>query len=150
MGLAPTTSTTLMIALGDAIAVTLLNRKGFAATDFKSIHPGGKLGQQLSLVREIMRPKEDLPLIDPFMVMSEALMLMTEKALGCLGVVDSDENLIGIITDGDLRRHMSPDLLMQKAETIMTPSPKTIPGNTLGAEAVAFMNQNSITNLLCC
>lgn len=147
LGLAPTTSTTLMLALGDAIAITLLNRKGFAATDFKSIHPGGKLGQQLSLVREVMRPKASLPLIPPSMVMSEALMVMTEKSLGCLGIVDEKGSLLGIITDGDLRRHMSPDLLKQKAEDIMTSSPKTVNGNMLAAEAIAFMNANAITNL---
>ncbi len=147
LGLAPTTSTTLMLALGDALAVTLLNQKGFAATDFKAIHPGGKLGQQLALVREMIRPKSSLPLVSPDMLMSDALMVMTEKGLGCLGVVDESNALLGVITDGDLRRHMSPDLLAEKASDIMTPNPKTLKANVLAAEAVAFMNANGITNL---
>lgn len=147
MGLAPTTSTTMMLALGDAIAVALLERKNFTAADFRIFHPGGKLGQRLLKVADLMHGGDTLPLITPETVMSEALLVMTRKSLGCAGVVDGDGRLAGIITDGDLRRHMSTDLLGQKAEAVMTRSPKTVPPTLLAAEALAVMNAKSITSL---
>jgi arabinose-5-phosphate isomerase len=147
MGLAPTTSTTLMLALGDAIAVTLLKRKGFSEKDFKKFHPGGRLGRKLLHVCDIMRPYDELPLVSKDTLMSEALVVMTEKGFGCIGVLDDHKSLIGIITDGDLRRHMSPLLLSQKVMSIMTPSPKTIFSSSFAVEALGFMNRQSITNL---
>ena len=149
MGLAPTTSTTLMLALGDALAVTLLKRKGFSERDFKNLHPGGLLGRKLLHVFDIMRKYEDLPFVSKDTLMSDALVSMTSKNFGCIGVLGSDKKLIGIITDGDLRRHMSTNLLNQRAEEIMTPSPKTIFASALATEALRIMNQGPkcITNL---
>ncbi|MBY0500816.1 MAG: KpsF/GutQ family sugar-phosphate isomerase [Alphaproteobacteria bacterium] len=147
MGLAPTTSTTLMLALGDALAVALLKRKGFSERDFKKLHPGGRLGHKLLQVQDIMRSYEELPLVLPNTPMSDALVIMTEKGFGCIGVLDNAKKLIGIVTDGDLRRHMSPSLLSQYVAEIMTPSPKTIFASSFAAEALGFMNRSSITNL---
>jgi arabinose-5-phosphate isomerase len=147
MGLAPTTSTTLMLGLGDALAVTLLKRKGFSEKDFKRLHPGGLLGRKLLYVFDIMRIYEELPLVAKGTLMSDALVVMTEKGFGCIGVMDETKKLRGIITDGDLRRHMSPSLLSQRVEEIMTPSPKTIFASSFAAEALGLMNRTSITNL---
>ena len=147
MGLAPTTSTTLMLALGDALAVTLLKRKGFSEKDFKKLHPGGHIGRKLLNVSDIMRPYVDLPLVSRETLMSEALVVMTEKGFGCIGVLEKEKNLIGIITDGDLRRHMSPSLLGQKVEEVMTSSPQTIFASSFAVEALGVMNRKSITNL---
>lgn len=147
MGLAPTTSTTLMLGLGDALAVTLLRRKGFSERDFKNFHPGGRLGRKLLHVFDMMRPYEELPLVSKETLMSEALVVMTEKGFGCIGVLDDAKNLVGIITDGDLRRHMSPSLLSHSAGKVMTPSPKTILSSSLASEALGVMNRKSITNL---
>jgi arabinose-5-phosphate isomerase len=147
MGLAPTTSTTLMLALGDALAIALLNRKGFSANDFKQFHPGGPLGKKLLHVSDVMRPYGELPLATPETLMSEALVEMTEKGFGCIGVLGPQKKLIGIITDGDLRRHMSPTLLSQKVADVMTSSPYTISSSSLAIEAVGLMNRKAITNL---
>ena len=147
MGLAPTTSTTLMLALGDALAVTLLKRKEFSENDFKKLHPGGRLGRKLLHVSDIMRPYEDLPLVSKDTLMSEALIIMTEKGFGCIGVLGDKSNLLGIVTDGDLRRHMSSSLLSQKVEEVMTPSPKTIFASSFAVEALGLMNRKAITNL---
>ncbi|RAU23652.1 KpsF/GutQ family sugar-phosphate isomerase [Paramagnetospirillum kuznetsovii] len=147
MGLAPTTSTTMMLALGDALAVTLLERKGFTAADFKVFHPGGKLGQRLLKVRDLMHGGDRLPLVSLETVMSEVLLVMTAKSLGCAGVVDRGGRLAGIITDGDLRRHMRSDLLNLSAEAAMTVAPKTVGPNSLAAEALRIMNTKSITSL---
>lgn len=146
MGLAPTTSTTLMLALGDALAVVLLKRKGFSPKDFKRYHPGGRLGSKLLLVQEVMRKAEELPLVTESTPMSEALVTMTEKGFGCIGVLNSEQNLVGIITDGDLRRHMRPSLLNEKAKEVMTPSPKTVFSSAFASEALRLM-AGSITNL---
>lgn len=147
MGLAPTTSTTLMLALGDALAVALLKRKGFSEKDFKRFHPGGRLGRKLLQVQDIMRPYEELPLVSQDTLMSEALVVMTEKGFGCIGVLDPSKKLIGIITDGDLRRHMSPSLLTQEVKDVMTLSPKTVFSSAFASEALGIMNRQSITNL---
>lgn len=147
MGLAPTTSTTLSLALGDAIAVTLLNRKGFSVPDFKMFHPGGKLGQQLKMVKDLMFKGTDLPLVSPQTLMADGLVTMTAKSMGCLLVVDDKQTLLGVVTDGDLRRHMAPTLLQQPVTEIMTTAPKTIGPKALAAEAVAFMNTHKITNI---
>lgn len=147
MGLAPTTSTTLMLALGDALAVALLKRKGFSEKDFKKFHPGGRLGKKLLHVSDLMRPYDVLPLVTPDTLMSDALVEMTEKSFGCIGILDDQKKLIGIITDGDLRRHMSPSLLGQKVKEIMTVSPQTILSSSLAVEALGLMNRKAITNL---
>ncbi len=140
MGLAPTTSTTMQLALGDAIAVALLTRRGFTAADFRSIHPGGRLGARLRRVRDIMHAGNAMPVAEPDMRMAAALVLMTEKRFGCLGVTNSDGVLTGIITDGDLRRAMGPDLLSRHVADIMTLSPRTIGPDALAVEALHVMN----------
>ncbi|EPY02251.1 KpsF/GutQ family sugar-phosphate isomerase [Magnetospirillum fulvum] len=145
--LAPTTSTTMMLALGDALAITLLERKGFTAADFRLFHPGGQLGRRLLRVSDLMHGGEDLPLAAPAAPMSEVLLVMTKKSLGCAGIVDPDGRLIGIVTDGDLRRHMRGDLLSLSAAEVMSASPKTVPPSLLAAEALGIMNAKAITSL---
>lgn len=140
MGLAPTTSTTMQIALGDAVAVALLTRRGFTAADFRQIHPGGRLGAKLRRVREVMHEGDAMPLAPPDMPMATALVLMTEKRFGCLGVTGAGGALAGIVTDGDLRRAMGPDLLSRQVHEVMTPSPRTIGPDALAAEALHLMN----------
>ena len=139
-GLAPTTSTTMTLALGDALAVALLDRKGFSAKDFSIYHPGGKLGQSLMRVHEIMHTGDDLPLVAEGTKMSEALDVMTEKAFGCLGVTDKNGYLIGLITDGDIRRQVGDGFLDRRAEDVMTKGPRTISPDALVGSAVAVMN----------
>jgi arabinose-5-phosphate isomerase len=140
IGLAPTTSTTMQMALGDAIAVALLARRGFSAVDFRDIHPGGKLGARLKRVRDLMHTGDELPLAAPGTKMDRALITMTAKRFGSLAVVDQTQNLLGVITDGDLRRAMGPDLLNQTVESIMNKMPKTIGPATLAEEALREMN----------
>lgn len=140
MGLAPTTSTTCMLALGDALAVALLRWRGFTKHDFAVFHPGGKLGSQLMRVEELMHKGDDLPLIESGSLLSEAVIEMTGKRLGSVGVVDGEGRLVGIITDGDIRRQMSADLLSRKVEDVMTRDPRTIGPRALAAEAVNEMN----------
>ncbi|GIX09178.1 SIS domain-containing protein [Elioraea sp.] len=147
MGLAPTTSTTLMLALGDAIAVALLARKGFTATDFRVLHPGGKLGRRLLHVRELMHTGGEIPLAPTGTRMDEALVRMTAHRFGCLGLTDAEGRLVGVITDGDLRRHMEPRLLERRAEEVMTRNPRTIGAEALAAEALREMNERRITAL---
>lgn len=147
LGLAPTTSTTLMLALGDALAVALLERRGFSAADFKVFHPGGQLGRQLLRVTEMMHKGAELPLAPLDIKVSEAILVMTTKSFGCVGLIDRDGRLAGIITDGDLRRHMNPDLLSRPAEAIMTANPKTIRPTALAGEALGIMNALAITSL---
>ena len=147
MGLAPTTSTTLMLAIGDALAVALLERRKFTKQDFQVLHPGGKLGQALLRVDDIMHVGDDLPLTRPEEVMSDVILIMTNKMLGCAGVVNSQKKLLGVVTDGDLRRHMGKDLRNTSAAEVMTKNPKTIRTGALAAEALGIMNANSITVL---
>jgi arabinose-5-phosphate isomerase len=137
---APTTSTTLQIALGDALAVALLERRGFTAADFRTLHPGGKLGAALRAVKDLMHVGEELPLIARHAPMHEALLVMTERRFGCVGVTGPDGRLEGIVTDGDLRRHMT-GLLDHTAGEVMTPAPKTVAPDTLAAEALKLMNE---------
>lgn len=145
--LAPTTSTTMMIALGDALAMSLLQSRGFTAKDFGLFHPGGSLGRQLLRVADLMHKGEKLPLVREATSMSEAVLEMTTKTFGCAGVINEKRELIGIITDGDLRRHMSDNLLAHKVEEIMTSNPITIKPTVLAAEALGYMNERSITSL---
>lgn len=148
-GLAPTTSSLLQLALGDALAIALLEARGFTAHDFKVFHPGGQLGANLKQVGEIMHAGACMPLVDPQMAMAEALVIMTEKSFGCLGVVDGDGVLIGVITDGDLRRHMGPDLLTAAAGDIMTRAPgiKVVAREMLAGAALSFINASQTTVL---
>jgi arabinose-5-phosphate isomerase len=147
LGLAPTTSTTMMLALGDAIAVALLERKGFSTEDFQALHPGGRLGQQLLRVADIMHEGAAVPLVRRGTAMAEALLIMTAKSFGCAGVTDEAGRLVGIVTDGDLRRHMGAALLAERVETVMTATPKTIRPQALAAEALGQMNAHAITSL---
>ncbi|MFO0996909.1 MAG: KpsF/GutQ family sugar-phosphate isomerase [Alphaproteobacteria bacterium] len=146
LGLAPTTSTTMMMALGDAMAVALLERKGFSTDDFHVLHPGGQLGRKLLRVADIMHTGDELPLLGPNASMADALLTMTAKRFGCVGVVEGGR-LIGIITDGDLRRHLGDDFLARTAREVMTPRPKTIRPQALASEALGLMNARTITNL---
>jgi len=140
MGLAPTTSTMMQMALGDALAVALLTRRGFTAADFRRFHPGGRLGARLRRVRELMHAGDEMPLASPDLPMDRALLRITEKRFGCLGVTDASGRLVGIVTDGDLRRHMGPDLLARRVEEVMTSDPRTIAPDALAAEALHAMN----------
>lgn len=150
-GLAPTTSTTMTLALGDALAMALMERHDFTAEQFKTFHPGGKLGTQLMVVAELMHAASELPLIPAGAPMHDVLLTMTSKSFGAAGVVDEQGGLLGIITDGDLRRHLEPrdgrTLIDHNATEVMTPGPKTIRQGALVAEALGFMNDRNITCL---
>ncbi len=143
--LAPTTSTTAMMALGDALAVALLERKGFSAENFNALHPGGRLGRRFIKLSDIMHRGDAVPLARHDTLMSEALLTMMAKSLGCVGVIDADDSLIGIITDGDLRRHMESSLLERRAGEIMTESPLTVSPDMLAAAVLGLMNDRKIT-----
>jgi arabinose-5-phosphate isomerase len=147
LGLAPTTSTTMTLALGDAIAVALLERRGFSADDFQQFHPGGRLGSQLMKVKDLMHVGAALPLVTPSTLMSDALLEMTAKHFGCVAVIDENHHLLGVITDGDLRRNMAHDLIQKTAQSVMTIGAKTIQSNALAVEGLAIMNDKSITSL---
>ena len=138
-GLAPTTSTTMMMALGDALAVSLLKKRSFSKEDFKALHPGGRLGARLRRVKELMHIDHELPLVEKGAPMSDALIEMTSKSFGCVGIVSEEGVLRGIVTDGDLRRHMSRNLMQQTVDSIMTDSPKTISAEMLLEEALHIM-----------
>ena len=146
LNMAPTTSTTMTLALGDAIAITLLNEKGFSKEDFGVFHPGGKLGKKLLRVSDIMI-KDEAPLIDESSTISNAIFVMTGKRSGSVGVINSKQKLVGIITDGDLRRNISDDLLKKNIPDVMTKSPITIAPDALITEAIAIMNKKNITCL---
>jgi arabinose-5-phosphate isomerase len=146
-GLAPTTSTMMQLALGDCLAIALLESKGFTARDFKVFHPGGQLGARLKLVSDLMHRGERLPLVTRDIPMAEAIVVMTEKAFGCLGVVDGDGLLAGVITDGDLRRHMGDGLLARLTGEIMTAGPKTASPDLLASAALEMINSSAITAL---
>jgi len=141
-GLAPTTSTTMMMALGDALAVALLERTGLTPEQFKVFHPGGKLGQKLLGIADVMHGFDDLPLVPETALMADALLVLTGKNLGCVLITGKDaHDLKGIITDGDLKRHMGPGLLEKPVRAIMSASPKTINEDALAAEAVNVMTR---------
>jgi arabinose-5-phosphate isomerase len=136
---APTTSTTLQIALGDALAVALLEARGFTAGDFKTLHPGGALGAHLSSAADLMHTGDLIPLVTDDEKMQKALMIMGTKGFGCVGIIDEKEKLVGIITDGDIRRNLDKDLPQMDVSTIMTMSPKVISEDTLAADALRIM-----------
>jgi arabinose-5-phosphate isomerase len=139
-GLAPTTSTTMQLAMGDCLAIALLEAKGFTAHDFSVFHPGGSLGASLKFVADIMHTGDRLPLVGEDRIMSEALVTMTQKSFGCLGVIDGKGRLVGMITDGDLRRHMGPELLKQRVSDIMTRKPNTLSRDMLASAALQQIN----------
>jgi arabinose-5-phosphate isomerase len=141
MGLAPTTSTTMMIALGDALAVALMERRGFTQDQYRVFHPGGSLGRKLVRVADIMHKGDEVPLVRLATPMSEVLLTMTSKRFGCAGVLDGDGALAGIVTDGDLRRNMDKGLLGLSAQDVMNRNPRTVRASALAAEAVRLMNQ---------
>lgn len=144
---APTTSTTMMMAYGDALAVALLEMRGFTKDDFGNFHPGGKLGAAFIRVSEIMHGEGELPLVPSKMQMDEVLLEMTSKSFGCVGVTNNDGTLAGIITDGDLRRHMNEELLESLADEVMTKAPTTTRPDALATEALAVMEAKKITCL---
>ena len=143
--LAPTTSSLMQLALGDALAVALLESRGFTALDFRGLHPGGRLGAKLKFIRHVMHTGASVPLIALGAAMSEAIVIMSEKGFGCVGITGKNGKLAGIITDGDLRRHMRADLLAAKVEDVMTKSPKTVSGDQLVSEALELLNSSKIT-----
>ena len=140
-GLAPTTSTTMQLAIGDALAIALLEAKGFSALDFKTYHPGGKLGARLTFVRDVMHKDAEVPRIPIDAAMADAIVEMTGKRFGCVCVVDAAGRLAGLITDGDLRRHMGPDLMRTAVRTVMTASPLTSSPDGLAAQALALLTE---------
>ena len=147
LGLAPTTSTTMTLALGDALAVALLRQKGFTRSDYRDIHPGGRLGNVLQRVQDIMHPPERMPVVAKGTPVTDVLIKMSAGGFGCVGVFDDGDALIGIVTDGDLRRNMSPRLLEQRVDDIMTPSPRVVSREALAAEALKMMTESGITAL---
>jgi len=147
LGLAPTTSTTMQLAMGDALAVALLEARHFSAGDFKVYHPGGKLGASLRPLADIMHKGNSLPLVKLGTDMPAAMQILADKHMGCVIVVDSAGKLAGIITDGDLARNISRDLSRLKVEEVMTKSPKTAAPSKIAAEAIGFINQHKITAL---
>ncbi len=146
IGMAPTTSTTMTLALGDALAVAIMEKRGFQPTDFKTFHPGGKLGAQLLPVSGLMHTGEALPLVAEQTPMGETLLVMTAKSFGVVGITDANGKLTGIITDGDLRRNMT-GLMDKTAKQVMHAGPRTIRPDALAAEALGIMNDKKITCL---
>lgn len=146
-GLAPTSSTTMQLVLGDALAVALLESRGFTPQDFRVFHPGGKLGANLQYVRDHMHIGDSMPLVREEMPMSEGIVVMSAKGFGCLGVVNEAGFLVGIITDGDLRRHLDDDLLAQTVKDVMTQNPKTVPSDLVVGAALERLNTLKITAL---
>jgi arabinose-5-phosphate isomerase len=149
LGLAPMSSTTATLVMGDILAAALMVRKGFTEQDFRLRHPGGKLGAILRHVSDIMHTGDEMPLIGEDAIMQDALITMSAKMLGCVGIVNKEGNLIGVITDGDLRRWMAPNLIEEKVSKVMTKNPRTCTADILIAEAVNIMNNTGrgITNM---
>jgi arabinose-5-phosphate isomerase len=147
LGLAPTTSTLMQMALGDALAIALLEGRGFTAQDFRVFHPGGKLGAKLRTVREVMHVGDRVPLVASGTTMREAIVTMSSKGFGCVGVIGADGVLIGIVTDGDLRRHLSDGLLSRPVDEVMTRTPKTTRADMLLGRVIETLNVSAITAL---
>ena len=146
--LAPTTSSVMLLALGDALAIALLEGRGFTSSDFSVLHPGGKLGAMLKNARDLMHRGDAMPLKPLGTKMSDALVEMSSKGFGCVGITDNHGLLVGIVTDGDLRRHMRPDLMTAQVDEVMTKNPKTISPNLLASEALEMLNASKITALI--
>lgn len=147
-GLAPTTSTLMQLAIGDALAVALLEARGFTATDFKTFHPGGKLGASLTHVGDIMHSGENMPLVPLGTSMPAAVLLLSQKHYGCVGVVNDSGKLVGIVTDGDIARNLSRNLAELNVDDIMTRAPKTVRPTTLATAALGLLNQHNISALI--
>jgi arabinose-5-phosphate isomerase len=145
--LAPTTSSLMQLALGDALAIALLESHGFTALDFGLLHPGGKLGSLLKVVRDVMHAGTAVPLVKLGTLTSDAIIEMSSKGFGCVGITDDSGHLVGIITDGDLRRHMRPDLLTTLVDNVMTPNPKTVLSNQLASASLEILNSTKVTAL---
>jgi len=146
--LAPTTSSLMQLALGDALMVALLESRGFTALDFGALHPSGKLGAMLKFVRDLMHTDSAVPVKPLGTKMSDALVEMTSKGFGCVGIADAAGHIVGIVTDGDLRRHMRPDLMTATVDEVMTKNPKTISPDLLASEALEILNASKITALI--
>lgn len=147
LGLAPTNSTTATLVLGDILTVGLIDRRGFSKSDFNDRHPGGKLGSILQKVSDLMHTDSEMPILEENSDMQRVLLEMTSKRLGCVGFVNQDGELTGMLTDGDLRRCLSAQILEEKAINLMTKNPKTVDKNMMAAEALNIMNTKKITNL---
>ena len=150
LNLAPTSSTSMSMIIGDCIAIALLELRGFKSTEFKSLHPGGNLGKDLKNLSEVMHIKKELPLAKLNEKMSKALITMTKKSFGCIGVVNQKKQLVGIITDGDLRRKLNSKFFDKNASEIMTKNPTLVDKNMLIGEAINLMNSKKITSLFIC
>ena len=150
LNLAPTSSTTMALIIGDAIGISLLKLRGFQKSHFSKFHPGGNLGKDLVKLVDVMHGKNALPLVNEKTLMSKALLVMTKKSFGCVGVLNNSKSLIGIITDGDLRRNMNKNLINKKASEVMTKKPKVAKEDTLVGEALNLMNSIKITSLFVC
>jgi arabinose-5-phosphate isomerase len=146
--LAPTTSSLMQLAIGDALAVALLESRGFSATDFSVLHPSGKLGAMLKFVRDLMHTDASVPVRPLGTKMSDALVEMTSKGFGCVAITDARGTVVGIVTDGDLRRHMRPDLMTLSVDEVMSKNPKTISPDLLASEALEILNASKITALI--
>jgi arabinose-5-phosphate isomerase len=146
--LAPTTSALMQLAMGDALAIALLENRGFTAGDFRTFHPGGQLGASLTYIRDIMHSGERIPLVTSGTQMTEAIIQISKKGFGCVGVVDNDGMLTGIITDGDLRRNLKTDLLGEMVDSVMTANPKTVQPDMLAVGAMEILDNSSITALM--
>lgn len=146
--LAPTTSSLMLLALGDAMAIALLESRGFTSVDFSVLHPGGKLGAMLKYARDLMHSGDAVPLKPLGTAMSDALVEMSSKGFGCVGIIDHRGQVAGIVTDGDLRRHMRADLMTALVDEVMTRDPKTIGPDLLASEALEILNSSKITALL--
>src|SRR5882757_8684828 len=146
--LAPTTSSLMMLALGDALAIALLEGRGFTSTDFSVLHPGGKLGAMLKYTRDLMHAGDAVPLKPLGTRMSDALVEMSSKGFGCVGITDARGAIVGIVTDGDLRRHMRPNLMTAFVDDVMTKNPMTISRDLLASEALEILNSSKITALI--
>jgi arabinose-5-phosphate isomerase len=146
--LAPTTSSIIQLAMGDALAIALLENRGFSPVDFKMFHPGGSLGASLTHIHEIMHKGEKIPLVPAGTTMGEAIICISEKGFGCVGILDENDCLCGVITDGDLRRNIARNMLSLTVDEVMTRSPHTIPPEMLASKALAILNEKSITSLL--
>ena len=150
LNLAPTSSTTMALIIGDAIGISLLKLRGFQKSHFSKFHPGGNLGKDLVKLTDVMHGKNELPLVNENTLMSKALLVMTNKSFGCVGVINNSKSLIGIITDGDLRRNMNKNIINKKASEVMTKKPKVVKEDTLVGEALNLMNSTKITSLFVC
>jgi len=147
-GLAPTSSTLVQLAAGDALAIALLEARGFTPDHFRTFHPGGQLGAKLTRIGDIMHTGERMPLVSSGTGMREAILEISRKGFGCVGITNGEGALIGIVTDGDLRRHMDSDLLAMSVDEVMTHAPKTIKPDTLAAAALQMINSSAITTLM--